>query len=172
MLFLTLILSVAASQPPRAASSSDLACGLLTNAEIERIAGTPVVERKPTTQPAGGLLMSQCYFGSLTSRSVSLAVAGAAPGRTKLTPTEYWRQQFHPRESRGERHGERERVSEARAIPGVGDEAYWAGNRIAGALYVLRGRTFLRISVGGIADEAQRIETSKALAIAALRKLR
>jgi hypothetical protein len=171
MLFLTLILSVAASQPPRAASSSDLACGLLTNAEIERIAGTPVVERKPTTQPTGGLLMSQCYFGSSTSRSVSLAVAGAAPGRTKLTPTEYWRQQFHRRES-GERQGERERESEARAIPGVGDEAYWAGNRIAGALYVLRGRTFLRISVGGISDEAQRIETSKALAVAALKRLK
>lgn len=171
MLFVAFILSVAAVQPPPASSSSDLACGLLTNAEIERIAGMPVVERKPTTQPAGGLLLSQCYFGTSSSRSVSLAVAGAAPGRTKLTPTEYWRQQFHPREGREESKGERERESEARAIPGVGDEAYWAGNRIAGALYVLRGRTFLRISVGGISDEAQRIETSKALAVAALKRL-
>ena len=172
MLFLTFILSLGAVQPPHAASSPDLACRLLTNAEIERIAGTPVVERTPTTQPAGGLLMSQCYFGSSSSRSVSLAVAEAAPGRTKLTPTQYWRQQFHPRERREERTGERERESEARAIPGVGDEAYWAGNRIAGALYVLRGRTFLRISVGGISDEAQRIETSKALAVAALKRLK
>jgi hypothetical protein len=170
MLFVAFLLSVAAIQPPRAAVSSDVACGLLTNAEIERIAGAPVVERRPTMEPAGGLLMSQCFFGSSSSRSVSLAVAGAAPGRTKLTPAEYWRRQFHPPEKRAEREGERE--SDARAIPGVGDEAYWAGNRIAGALYVLRGDTFLRISVGGISDEAQRIETSKALAVAALRRLR
>jgi hypothetical protein len=170
MLFVAFLLSVAAVQPPRAALSSDVACGLLTNAEIERIAGAPVVERRPTMEPAGGLLMSQCFFSSSSSRSVSLAVAGAAPGRTKLTPAEYWRQQFHPPEKRAERENERE--SDARAIRGVGDEAYWAGNRIAGALYVLRGDTFLRISVGGISDEAQRIETSKALAVVALRRLR
>jgi len=30
--------------------------------------------------------------------------------------------------------------------------------------YVLRGNTFLRISVGGIRDEAERIEKSQALA--------
>jgi hypothetical protein len=171
MLFIALVLSLAAVPPPRAASADIVdACALLTNAEIERIAGAPIVARQPTSEPAGGLLMSQCFFGSSSSRSVSLAVAGDAPGRrAPLTPREYWRRQFHPRERRAEREGERE--SEARAIGRVGDEAYWAGSRIAGALYVLRGNVFLRISIGGIRDDAERIEKSKALALVALKRL-
>ena len=172
MLLVAFILFGAAVQHPRAAVSSVDACALLTNAEIERIAGAPVVDRKPTTEPTGGLLMSQCFFGSSSSRSVSLAVAGTATGSPRLTPREYWRRQFHPGARRKESTGEREGESDARAIRGVGDEAYWAGNRIAGALYVLRGETFLRISVGGIKDEAERIDKSKALAVAALKRLR
>jgi hypothetical protein len=174
MLFIALVLSLAAVPPPRAASADTVdACALLTNAEIERIAGASIVGRTPTREPAGGLLMSQCFFGTSSSRSVSLAVAGDAAGRAPLTPREYWRGQFHPRERRAEREGEHEseRESEPRAIGGVGDEAYWAGNRIAGALYVLRGNTFLRISIGGIRDEAERIEKSKALALVALERL-
>jgi hypothetical protein len=171
MLVVALVLSLAGLQPPRARSSSSTvdACALLTNAEIERITGASVVERKPTTEPAGGLLMSQCLFGSSSSRSVSLAVAGDVTGRARLTPRDYWRRQFHPRERRAEREGERD--SAARAIGGVGEEAYWAGSRITGALYVLRGNTFLRISVGGIRAEQERIEKSKALALAALKRL-
>jgi hypothetical protein len=98
-----------------------------------------------------------------------VAVASDAAGRAALSSREYWRRQFHPGEPREEGTGERE--SKARAIGGVGDEAYWSGNRIAGALYVLRGETFLRISIGGIRDEAERIEKSKALALAALERL-
>jgi len=56
-------------------------------------------------------------------------------------------------------------------IAGVGEEAYWTGNRFAGALYVLRGDMFLRISVGGIRDQQARIATAKALALAALKRL-
>ena len=170
-LLFALILSAASVQTPRAASSFAAvdACALLTNAEIERIAGAPVMDRRPTTEPAGGLLMSQCFFGGSSSRSVSLAIAGPVTGRAPITPREYWRRQFHPRERHAERKDENE--SEARPIGGVGDEAYWAGNRIAGALYVLRGNTFLRISVGCIRDEGERIEKSKALALAALKRL-
>jgi hypothetical protein len=169
-LLFALILSAASVQTPRAASSFAAdACALLTNAEIERIAGAPVMDRRPTTEPAGGLLMSQCFFGGSSSRSVSLAIAGPVTGRAPITPREYWRRQFHPRERHAERNDENE--SEARPIGGVGDEAYWAGNRIAGALYVLRGNTFLRISVGGIPDEGERIEKSKGLALAALKRL-
>ena len=66
---------------------------------------------------------------------------------------------------------EAEGDSKPRAIGGVGEEVYWAGNQIAGALYVLRGNTFLRISVGGIRDERERIEKSKALALAVLKRM-
>jgi hypothetical protein len=32
----------------------------------------------------------------------------------------------------------------------VGEEAYWLGSPMVGALYVLKANTFLRISVGGV----------------------
>jgi hypothetical protein len=41
----------------------------------------------------------------------------------------------------------------------------------AGALYVLKGNTFLRISVGGIREEPVRIEKSKALARIAIKRM-
>jgi hypothetical protein len=56
-------------------------------------------------------------------------------------------------------------------VKGVGDEAFWSGTRVAGALYVLRGNTFIRVSVGGIADERERIDKSRQIAIAALARL-
>lgn len=45
------------------------------------------------------------------------------------------------------------------------------GTCVAGALYVLRGNTFIRVSVGGITDEKERVEKSRQLAVAALGRL-
>jgi hypothetical protein len=167
LIFLVAVsLSVDHGQPAAASSTPAEACALLTNAEIEPVLGEPVKERKPGTQATGGLLTSQCFFGTSSARSVSLTVTRAnAAGRSTLAPREYWRRQFHPHES------EKERDTQARPIAGVGDEAYWTGNRFAGALYVLRGNAFLRISVGGIPDEQARIAAAKALALAALKRL-
>jgi hypothetical protein len=53
----------------------------------------------------------------------------------------------------------------------VGEEAYWVGGPVVGALYILRGDTFLRISVGGVREESRRIEKSIALARAALKRM-
>ena len=47
---------------------------------------------------------------------------------------------------------------------GFGEDAYWVGNVITGALYVLQGDIFLRISVGGVHEESARIEKAQALA--------
>jgi len=166
---IALVLPIAFAQASAATPPAD-ACALLTNADLERTVRAPIVERKPVTETAGGLLMAQCFFGTQSSRSVSLAVAGATTGPAAVTPRQYWKRQFHPPERRAEQ--EKEPDSEARAVGGIGDEAFWMGNRIAGALYVLSGNTFLRISVGGIPDEAARIEQSKTLARAALRRLK
>jgi hypothetical protein len=144
-----------------------------------------VKQRQPGTQQAHGLLLSQCYVGTGTPRSVSIAVAGntTSGGRT-ITPRAFWRDQFHDRDaSVAERERDRpdtdrkaakrepESETAARRIGGVGDEAFWSGTRIAGALYVLRGDTFVRVSVGGIADEKERIEKSRQLAVAALARV-
>jgi hypothetical protein len=75
------------------------------------------------------------------------------------------------------RQGESESEAEAEAgkprrIPGVGEEAYWVGTPQVGALYVLQGNLFLRISVGGISEESARIAESKSIAKVVLSRLR
>ena len=52
-----------------------------------------------------------------------------------------------------------------------GDEAFWTGDAHAGALYVLGAGTVVRISVGGVSDEEERIQRSKTLAQAALNRV-
>jgi hypothetical protein len=157
-------------------------CSLLTSADIAAVQGEPVEQTKPSDQPGTGLLMLQCLFRTTTpTKSVSLAVA--AP--SAMSPRAFWRKQFHPgqnatkekdsaraeKKSVAERKEQEEESTRPRAIAGLGEEAYWVGGPIAGALYVLKGNTFLRISVGGIREESARIEKSKALARVALKRM-
>lgn len=150
------------------------ACSMLTSAEIQAVQGEPVQESKPTTQPGRGLKTSQCLFRTATpSKSVSLALVLPDPANpSSNSPREFWHKQFseskHPdkEEGRGEREGGQPRV-----VAKLGDEAYWVGTTFTGALYVLRGNSFLRISVGGVKDQAARLEKSKTLARAALKRL-
>ena len=158
-------------------------CSLLTSAEVAAVQGEPVEQTKPSNQPGTGLLMLQCLFLTATpTKSVSLAIA--AP--SAMSPRAFWRKQFHTgRDAAKEKDSaraekkpvaerkeqEEEESTQPRAIAGLGDEAYWVGGPIAGALYVLKGNTFLRISVGGIREESARIEKSKALARVALKRM-
>jgi hypothetical protein len=167
------------TQAPAATLPKPDACALLADADVRTALGVEVKERQPGAQQAGGVLLSQCYLGTGTPQSVSIAVAGnTTSGGKTVTPRAFWRDQFHRRAERDKEArekaagGEREPESEARRIAGIGDEAFWSGTRVAGALYVLRGNTFIRISVGGIGDEAERIEKSRQLAIRALSHLR
>jgi len=184
VLILALLAQAPAVKPP-AAKKPD-ACALLADADVRTLLGVTVKERQPGTQEAHGLLLSQCYLGTGTPRSVSIAVAGnTRSGGKTVTPRAFWRDQFHrrdahPSEPTGEKQAaagkretrEPEGETDARPIGSVGDEAFWSGTRVAGALYVLRGNTFIRVSVGGINDEQERIEKSRQLAAAALAKLR
>ena len=181
---LALLVQAPAARQPPAAKKPD-ACALLADADVRTVLGVTVKERQPGTQQARGLLLSQCYLGTGTPRSVSIAVAGnIRSGGKTVTPRAFWRDQFHGRdEHASERKGEKrdaarkgekreqEDETEARPIGGVGDEAFWSGTRVAGALYVLRGNTFIRVSVGGISDEKERVEKSRQLAVAALARL-
>src|SRR5436305_161396 len=56
-------------------------------------------------------------------------------------------------------------------VEGVGEEAYWSGNRFGGALYVLKKETIVRVSVGGPGDEEKKLSRSKALAEKVLGRL-
>lgn len=160
-------------------------CALLTSKEIEAAQGEPVKETRSTLQLAGGMNLLQCVFHTPTAaKSVSLEVATVNRSNSSAaTPRKFWRNQFHASDLR-----EKEQPTDARPgkglmieaqneerkprrIEGVGQEAYWVGNPVTGILYVLQGDVFLRLSVGGIPNESARLEKSKALARAAIRRL-
>jgi len=179
--------AAAANRPAGSAKKVDV-CALLTSAEIKAVQGEPVKETKPSVQPSSSFLMSQCFFRTASfDKSVSLVLFTPDPAKPSAPgPREYWQKQFHPPEQaekekdepaagqakapkKTEEEGERQ-LHKPRPIDRLGKEAYWVGNPITGALYVLRGDTFLRISVGGVREESARIEKSKALARAVVKR--
>ena len=159
------------------------ACALLTPAEIEAIQGERVEETKPTVRPSGGLFATQCLFRTPTlNKSVSLFLIASDPLHpVPLTARQLWQKQFHSSEvdeepvageNKKKLDPQRERESrEPRPIRGLGEEAYWVASPVASALYVLKGEMFLRISVGSAGQESERMEKSKALARAVLKRL-
>jgi hypothetical protein len=172
-------------KPDQAAKGKIDVCALLTSADIQAAQGEPVKDTKPSTQPGGDMVISQCLFNTNTfAKSVTLALVLPDPTKpSALGPRKFWQRQFHSaanakeKESADKRNedkqeSEREKeLRQARAISGIGDEAFWVGNPFTGALYVLRGDRFVRLSVGGIRDESTRIAKSKLLAQAVLRRL-
>jgi hypothetical protein len=152
-----------------APAASEL-CALLTSEDIERVQKEGVKDTKASAKSAAGLSVEQCYFELPTaSNSIVLTITRKADGGRD--PSESWKDMFHretPREKKAE--GE-EKEKEAQKIEGLGDEAFWTGTRVGGALFVLKGNVYLRISVGGAGDQAQKIEKSKTLAETALKRL-
>jgi hypothetical protein len=167
------------------------ACSLLTGEEIATVLGEPLQERKPSVHATRKMKTSHCLlvtrdFAKSASLDVTMPAANDTGARSLSA---FWRNQFHsPRkpgeekrttaysELRGDSNRESDReedeaVSNPRPISGLGEEAYWAGSPISGALYVLQGNLFLRISVGGIPNESTRIAKSKSLATAILTRL-
>jgi hypothetical protein len=157
-------------------------CKLLSGADIQAVQADPVEETKPGTQPSGGLVMSQCLYRTANpSKSVSVAIASAG----STSPRAFWQKQFQSANSSSEekehektaaeqkpgKHEEEEESTRPRTIQGLGEQAYWVGSPMVGALYVLKGNTFLRISVGGVREEPARIQKSVALARLALKRL-
>ena len=137
-------------QPSAAKAASVDACALVASADVHRVLGVDVKGRRPIAPGERGIL-SQCYVDTGSARSVSIAVMEDTDAK--------------------EAKDTKEREPDARRIDGIGDEAWWSGTRVAGALYVRRGDRLIRVSVGGIAIEPDRIEKSRQLAAAALRRL-
>lgn len=172
--------SAAADSPATAKAKLD-ACALLTSKDIESVQGEAVKETKLTGQSAAGISVSQCFFTLPTfTNSVSLLVAQKGDGNAARDPKEFWRDTFHEEKAR-EKDADRDREKKEREeeegeappkkVPGIGDEAFWMGNRVGGALYVLKGNSYVRVSIGGPADQASKIKRSKALAQKAIARL-
>jgi len=154
---LSLGLLLAAAADVRGAQT---ACALLTTEEVRAVQGEPVEERTPS-EASRAFRVAQCFYRMPTfAKSVSIALAVPLPGdAARSGPRAYWRDTFH-----------RTRDN-PRPVPDLGDEAFWVGDRVTGALYVLRGDAFLRLSIGGVTDEAVRIKRARTLAENALPRL-
>ena len=151
------------------------ACALLTGEEIEAVQGSRITESKKTERAEGGFRISQCYFAAeQTSQSVSLVVTQSDPDNpVRRTPKDYWKDTFtgHAVSKEREREGEERESTAPVKIEGVGDDAYWLGNRVGGALYAIKKKTFIRLSLGGPDDQTTKIDKSKTLARKALDRL-
>jgi hypothetical protein len=174
------------------ATASFDSCALITKQEIEAIEESPVIDSKNSGRSDEGLSFTQCFYTTKEfSRSVSLAVTRAEPNASpKRSIKEYWegmfgkfegehkqREEAEDKEKRESLHEQRrEKGEEGESAPpkkvtGVGEEAFWIGNRVGGALYVLQKNNFVRVSVGGPDPEEKKIEKCKALAEKAFPRL-
>ena len=163
------------------------ACKLITTDEVGAIQGAKITDAKSSAGWTGNLLMSQCYYASIEpNKSVSLAVIEKDPQSAESDPRKFWAQTLSPfkeaargedelpkknENSGGEAREEQERKIPRKEIDGVGEEAFWSGNRFGGALYVLKNDVIVRVSVGGPDDQETKIAKSKALARKALSRL-
>jgi hypothetical protein len=147
-------------------------CTLLTREDTQAVQGEAFKDTKASRKSAAGLNVSQCYFELPTAvNSVVLTVTQRGAGQDAREPKESWQDIFHREKASEKKEEGEEREREPQKIEGVGDEAFWVGNRVGGALYVLNANTYIRISVGGAGDQAQKTEKSKTLAQSVLKRL-
>lgn len=170
-------------------------CTLLSATEIQAIQGEALKETKASAGSARGFNVSQCFFTLPTfTNSISLVLTqkGDAPGARN--PKEFWEEMFRNSgeeeeseareraeakerasakegEKTRERAEEEEESAKALKISRVGDEAFWTGTAVGGALYVLKGNAFLRISIGGVGNQRAQIKRTQALARLILKHL-
>ena len=142
------------------------ACSLLTAEEIEAVQGEAPQDAKASQQPAGGLMMYDCLFTLPTfTNSISLSVAQSS-GSGDRDPRKVWQETFAAANAKAS-----EKSPPPREIEGIGDAAFWTGDDRMGALYVLKGSRYLRISVGGAGDREAKINKCRTLAEAALTRM-
>ena len=172
--------SLAAPAPAPATKDFD-PCSLLTASDIRSVQGERVSATKASRPERGRFAVSQCFYSLPTfSKSISLEVT-RPEANEKETPSDQWKAMFRGsaakkgnEESRRGEEEEREREkgsSPPRKVSGVGDEAYWVGPAIVGGLYVRKGDSFFRLSVGGPDRGAVKIEKLKKLGRKAVQRL-
>jgi len=178
--------SLAAAAPEGAAREFD-PCSLLTASDIQSVQGERVAATKASRPERGRFAVSQCFY-SLPTFSKSLSLEVTRPrANEKEKPEDQWKAMFRgasgkksEREEKarlrkgGKREEKEEKEKESsppRKVSGVGDEAYWVGPAIVGGLYVRKGDSYFRLSVGGPDREAVKIEKLKKLGRKAVRRL-
>ncbi|MDX1644781.1 MAG: hypothetical protein R3244_10535 [Thermoanaerobaculia bacterium] len=160
-------ISLGASGDPLPEAPGADPCTLLEAADILTVQQVPVAERVGSRRSGTRFDVRACFYRTVPhSGSVSLVVALPTAKTGDDGVGRYWTERFHP--AAGFPEGKRQPPD---PIDGLGEEAFWVGDPVAGSLYVLAGEVFLRISVGGAPDAAARRERSVALARRALPRI-
>jgi hypothetical protein len=145
-------------------------CRLLSDAEVRAVQGHTPGQKIASKPPAKSFQFMQCFYRTPEfTKSVSVAVGVPLASDSKRSgPRDYWQMQFN---AQVKSVPGRKKKEPPKPVAGLGDKAFWAGDPMTGALYVLKGEVFLRVSVGGPPDQAQKIQRAKVLAQYALKRL-
>jgi hypothetical protein len=149
---------------------------LLTDEDIQAIVGAPLKDRKLSERTDRGLAVSQCYFELPTAAdSMVLAVwEGAGPSDTHAKSV--WKETFDrdfDKEEEGEKGEKEEKKAKPEKVAGLGEEAFVIPQRFGSVLYVLKGSSFFRLSIGGGPGDTpeKKVATLRAAAEAVLQRL-
>jgi len=160
LIVFALVLGLGGSRAPNA-------CQVLSARDVAAVQGARFKSAKLKETGTKEMQVSQCFYAMpRLSDSVSVDVMRGKTGA-------FWKTHFAGvrEEQLASTKPRPEREAHAIRVDGVGDAAVWSGNRLAGALYVMKGQTIVRVSVGGDAPQEQKIEKAKKLAARALRRL-
>jgi hypothetical protein len=140
-------------------------CELLSADDISAVQSVALKERKSSVASAKGLRFAQCFYaaGDFT-RSVSVTVISNDSPAEPDAARAFWQHTFDPQRNVG-------RKNAARPVSELGDAAFWTSDSRAGVLYVLVDDAVIRLSVGGVSDEVERLNRTTALAAAAVKRL-
>jgi len=148
------------------------ACALLTHEEIASIQGEAPSQMTKSEETEGGLSVAQCLFTlPMPARILTLRIVQGSGGADARDPRQVWLEAFAPEKLQRQHQGGRKKRPKPEKIAGVGDEAFWMSTTKTGALYVLHGNRYIRISVGGGEELEVRIKKSIALAQIVLKRL-
>jgi hypothetical protein len=140
------------------------ACQVLSARDVAAVQGARFKSAKLKESGTRDIQMSQCVYA--LPRSSDSVTVDLIRGNTRS----FWKKHFAD-EHLASTKPRPEREAHAMRVAGVGDEAVWSGNRLAGALYVMKGETIVRVGVGGDISQEQKVEKAKKLAARALRRL-
>ena len=166
-------------------------CNLLTSDDLKALQGEAYQDARRSDRLDGDFVVAQCYYAMPTTvNSVVVNVTTARDEAGAPNPKTFWEQtvgrdEEKEREGKGEREreqakpkerergeaGEEKESSPPQRVKDLGDEAFWVGSPVGGALYVLKNDLFFRISIGGAGDQKSKLNKSRTLAEKILKQL-
>lgn len=151
-----------------AAAATPNACDVLSARDIARVQGAKFTKTRLTEANDAGVNVSQCFY--TLPRFTDSVTVDLIRGDARA----FWQKHFAEVNEASVLSIMRtpaDAGNRPRSISGVGEKAMWSANRLAGALYVLKGDTVIRVSVGGGGTEEQKIDRARKLAQRVVRRV-